>query len=336
MSNKDECYQIFNYYSGKTGYKHINQFLLMDENEELFVKRFKQDVNFIKRSIKNMDGCFNKAPVTKDDGLLLWRGMDKDLGLKIGDSIVLKNYTSCSYILSVASQFTEETRAKTGKVNGACCFYAIHVGEGIPYLPLDKYSKAGPLEGEVILPRDLVMTYINDETIGKTGKYDFLSYKTLVRHMKITKLNDTITDKKIIDMSEPIIHKEEKPDSPLNENTKISIKLIKEKKKRTQKNKGLSSTGVCPEGCIPINSEGFSVREPIGLSTLPPKGAEEPQSGTEKPSSSIDVVRADERSSVKSTEDVIKKQIVQPNNEKKKRCPKGTRKNKDGLCINSL
>jgi hypothetical protein len=299
MSNKDECYQIFNYYSGKTGYKYINQFLLMDENEELFVKRFKQDIGVIKQSIKNMDECFDKAPVTKDDGLLLWRGMDKDLGLKIGDSVVLKNYTSCSYNLSVASQFTKETFSKQKKVNGTCCFYGIHVGEGISYLPLERYSKAGPLEGEVLLPRNLVMTYMYDETIGKTGKHKWLSYKTTVRHMKITKLNDTISDKKMIDMSEPIIHKEEKPVSPIKENTKIPVSPTKEKKKRTQKNKKLSPTGICPEGCIPINSV---IKEQI----------------VEGFTESLAPIEAAQN---------------EPNKEKKKRCPKGTRKNKDGLCV---
>jgi hypothetical protein len=313
MSDKDECYPIFNYYSGKTGYKYINKFLLMDENEELFVKRFKQDIGVIKKSIKQMDECFNKAPVTKDDEMLLWRGMDKDLGLKIGDSIVLKNYTSCTSNLGVTLEFTEENITKRGKRTGRCCLYRIHVGEGISYLPLDKYSKAGSIEAEVLLPRNLVMTYIEDETIGKTGQYKrlFPDYKLTVRHMKITKLNDTISDNKIIDMGEPIIHKEEKPVSPIKENTisdkkmidmgepimhkeekpvspiketiKILVKRIKEKKNKTQKNKE-SLISICPEGCIPIN-------------------------------------------------DVIKEQTVEPNSENKKRCPKGTRKNKDGLCV---
>ena len=280
MSDKDECYPIFNYYSGKTGYKYINKFLLMDENEELFAKRFKQDIGVIKKSIKQMDECFDKAPVTKDDEMLLWRGMDKDLGLKIGDSIVLKNYTSCTRNLGVTLEFTEEIITKRGKRTGMCCLYRIHVGEGISYLPLDNYSKAGSLEGEVLLPRNLVMTYIEDETIGKTGQYKRLypDYKTTVRHMKITKLNDTISDNKMIDIGEPIMHKEEeKPISPLKEKKK-SIKI-------TQKKKEPLPINICPEGCVAINS--------------------------------IKIVNS-----------------VEPKNEKTKRCPKGTRKNKDGLCVN--
>jgi hypothetical protein len=49
-------------------------------------------------------------------------------------------------------------------------------------------------------------------------------------------------------------------------------------------------------------NEGFSVGEPVGFSTLPPKGAEE-QLGIENPRSFIDVVRADKLRLVKSTDD---------------------------------
>ena len=273
MSNKDECFQVFNYYSGRTGYKYINRFLLMDEDEELFVKKYKQDIGLdsVKRYIKQIDKCFDKAPVTKDNGLLIWRGMDKDLGLKIGDSVVLKSYTSCSYLIFAARQFTKEVYSKQHITTGTCCIYCIHVGEGISYLPLEKYSQSGSHEGEVLLPRNLVMTYIGDETIGKTGKYkDVFPYQTTLRHMKITKLNDTIPNNKMIDMSEPIIKEGE-----VKEKNKKKIKITKKKRELSQVNK-------CPEGCVAINN-------------------------------------------------VIKEQSVEPEN-KRKRCPKGTRKNKDGLC----
>lgn len=88
------------------------------------------------------------------------------------------------------------------------------MSEGVPYIPLAVYSKFGNIEGEIILPRNLIMTYISEETIGKTGDYKFIPYKTTVKHMKITKLNDEINNNKIIHMSEPSSpppsHKEEK------------------------------------------------------------------------------------------------------------------------------
>ena len=243
ISTKDECFQPFNYYSDFYNYKYINEFLLMDQNEEIYLQKNKKYYSFsdrfneINKNIQQIDNCFDKAPVTKDDKLLLWRGMNKDLGLKIGESIVLKNYTSCTYSLKIAKKFTKVEKSQSGTAISACCFYVLHIGEGIPYMPMEIYSKYA--EDEILLPRNLVMTYIKDEPIRKKDKYKFIPYKTIIRHMKITKLNNEISNNKIIGISEPIVHKEEKSVSPIKETEEKIHNVIKKKRcpNGTRKNK---------------------------------------------------------------------------------------------------
>ena len=60
----EECSNVLNDYSGRTKYKYINKFLLMDENEIAFKKRFKKDLNEIKNDIKQIDDCFKKSSKT--------------------------------------------------------------------------------------------------------------------------------------------------------------------------------------------------------------------------------------------------------------------------------
>lgn len=96
-------------YTGKTKYKYINQFLLMDQNEAAFKKRFKKDVEEIKRDIQEMDECFKKAPKTQDGKLVLYRGMDRDLGMQHGESVQIKNYISTSLRWGVTTAFMKDT-----------------------------------------------------------------------------------------------------------------------------------------------------------------------------------------------------------------------------------
>ena len=176
----DECKEILKYYSGNH-YKFINDFLLMDFENEFKKKHRHYDEPFCQDKIHKIDDCFGStdiAQINEDDDLFVYRGVKTRVNLQVGESFLLKNYTSTSTNLGVARRFTSDSK----KIN-ACCLYRLHLSKGIPYIDMKPFSKV-KTEDEILLPRNLIMTYIGDTTIRDITVNDFT----------ITKLNETAID----------------------------------------------------------------------------------------------------------------------------------------------
>ena len=157
----DECKEILKYYSGNH-YKFINDFLLMDFEDEFKKKHRHYDEPFCQEKIRKIDECFHTnavAQINEDDDLFVYRGVKTRVNLQVGESFLLKNYTSTSTNLGVARRFTSDS-----KKNNACCLYRLHLSKGIPYIDMKPFSKV-KTEDEILLPRNLIMTYIGDTTI---------------------------------------------------------------------------------------------------------------------------------------------------------------------------
>ena len=174
IKHKD-CMYVLNNYS-LASYDYINQFLLTKKNRYTKIPD-KQ----IEEKIKKIDNCFIKSAKTTDNTLILYRGMDKDIFPEIGMSIPIKNYISASTDKNVAIGF----------MKGDCFLYCLHVDKNIPFIDMDLYSFA-PNENEILLPRDLIMTFTHDEeqiiqdsTIHE-GKLIMIKKTVIMKHVNIT------------------------------------------------------------------------------------------------------------------------------------------------------
>jgi hypothetical protein len=299
-----DCFKILNDYSGRSKYKYINQFLLMDENDTAFKKRFKKDLNEIKEDIKQIDECFKKSPITKDDSAIVYRGMERDMGLKIGESTVLKNFVSTSFSKDIAQDFMKrEYSEKSFQLKKLCCLYKLHVAKDIPYINMTPYSKFGKNEREVLLPRGLIMTYIGDEEDTHVlGKFTF---KYNIKIIKITKLNEDIKPNIMADMGEPITDEFKIAE----EKRVIEEKKVLDKKERCPKGTRKNKQGICES----------TMKEKTPIIQPPSIKIPSPQKAIESPS-------------IKFQSPVI----LSKNKNKKERCPKGTRKNKQGICESTM
>ena len=179
----DECKEILHYYSGNH-YKFINDFLLMDFEDE-FKKKYKYyDEPFCQEKIRKIDDCFDKDAVAQinedNDAFYVYRGVKTRVDLQIGESFLLKNFTSTTTNLGVARIFTSDSK----KAN-ACCLYRLRLGRGIPYIDMRPFSKV-KTEDEILLPRNLIMTYqgdsiIRDERPDGSNAVGLLSYSSAKR-----------------------------------------------------------------------------------------------------------------------------------------------------------
>jgi hypothetical protein len=294
-----QCVNTLKDYTGKTKYKYINQFLLMDQNEAAFKKRFKKDMEEIKRDIQEMDDCFKKAPKTHDDKLILYRGMDRDLGMKPGESVQIKNYISTSLRWGAASAFMKDTTIndKTKKITPQCCMFRLHVDKDIPFINMYNLSQFGTNEAEVLLPRGLVMTYLDDEVKRDTYTYAYKKEKKYIWHiknMKVTQLKNPELQptamSAMANMGEPVTAEIAEA---VENNSPADTKP--EKRGRCPKGTRKNKQGVC----IPTSIQKF-------LEAGPPVVAAAAKETTE-----------------------TKKPAKPPTT----RCPKGTRKNKEGKCV---
>ena len=307
----EECSNVLNDYSGRTKYKYINKFLLMDENEIAFKKRFKKDLNEIKNDIKQIDDCFKKSSKTKNDSAVAYRGMDRDLGLKIGESAIMKNYLSISMNKDIAQNFMKKEFIKgTFQLTKLCCLYRIHIGKDIPFINMGYYSKFGNNEQEVLLPRGLIMTYIGDEEDTHViGKFTF---KYTIKNVQITKLNEDIKTNVLEDMGEPITEEIRAIDNKktIEEKKIIDKKTIEEKKIIDKKERCPKGTRKNKQGiCEPTKADKLQIIKTPSLKLESPSlKLKSPSLKLDTPTHSLKI-------------------------EKKKRCPKGTRKNKQGECV---
>ena len=180
----DNCKEILQYYSGNH-YKFINDFLLMDFEDEFKPKYKYYDEPFCQEKIQKIDDCFDSvAHINQDDEMFLYRGVKTRVNLQVGESFLLKNYTSTSTNLGVARQFTSNSK----NVN-ACCLYRLRLSRGIPYIDMRPFSKV-KAEEELLLPRNLIMTYQGDSTI----RDDKTNRNVTVNDFVLTRLNEASMD----------------------------------------------------------------------------------------------------------------------------------------------
>jgi ADP-ribosyltransferase exoenzyme len=182
----DDCKEILQYYSGNH-YKFINDFLLMDFEDE-FKKKYKYyDEPFCQDKIQRIDDCFlsnSVAPINQDDTMFLYRGVKTSVPLQVGESFLLENYTSTTTNLGVARRFTSDS-----KQANACCLYRLRLSRGIPYIDMRPFSKV-KTEDEILLPRNLIMTYQGDSTI----RDDKTNRNVTVNDFILTRLNEASMD----------------------------------------------------------------------------------------------------------------------------------------------
>jgi hypothetical protein len=206
-------------------YQILNDFLIMDQNKDALLKKYPKCnsvINFdeIEQDIETLDKCFEKADVTLDASMVLFRGVKTNLGINTeGQFLELKNYTSTSPLITKVTDFVlHET---TG-----CCFYKLHIDKGIPYIDMTKLPKsAQSIEKEILLPRNLIMTYIRYYTISAAKADDLfgIDKRITVRVVRISKKEDNTTVETI-------------PQSGGKNNKKKQLKKTM-KKKRTLKKK---------------------------------------------------------------------------------------------------
>jgi hypothetical protein len=136
----------------------------------------------VKKDIENLDKCFSKSERTIDDTMVLYRGIKRNLfkNSKIGDSLVLKNYTSTS---------KDPIKAKFFVNDNGCCLYRLKIDKDIPYIDMSSIS-VSPEEEEVLLPRDLIMTYEKYTSINLPYPYG----NKIIRDVIITRKKDDIKD----------------------------------------------------------------------------------------------------------------------------------------------
>lgn len=182
----DNCKEILQYYSGNH-YKFINDFLLMDFEDEFKPKYKYYDEPFCQEKIQRIDDCFQTdsvAHINQDDTMFLYRGVKIRVPLQVGESFLLKNYTSTSTNLGVARRFTSDS-----KNADACCLYRLHLSRGIPYIDMRSFSKV-KAEEELLLPRNLIMTYQGDSTI----RDEKTNQNVVVNDFVLTRLNEASMD----------------------------------------------------------------------------------------------------------------------------------------------
>jgi len=198
---RDECFDVFNDYSGLETYKHIN-FILLHGDEE-YRRAFnvphndKTTVENYHSKIKQMDKCFQLSPKTETE-MVLYRGMDRYLDLTDSTPVLLKNFTSTTKRIDIAKGFSKKIYTKkdiqiegriarmisVNKVIDDCCIYCFHVDKGISYIDMEKISKIRG-EHEILLPRDLYMVFMYDEKRHSKLRNDSYSYN--VKHVRISK-----------------------------------------------------------------------------------------------------------------------------------------------------
>ena len=118
----------------------------------------------VKSKIKDIDECFmNYAPRNEKD-VILYRGMKSDykVDMVIYETIELLNFTSTSKDKDVAFKFSHDIYD--------CCLYEFNVEKGIPYIDMISSSYYGATEFEILLPRNLLMTYTGIATYKISGK----------------------------------------------------------------------------------------------------------------------------------------------------------------------
>lgn len=236
-ADNNKCYGTLRKYSGDD-YRGINTYLLeeYDENftnkildfidkrtysDDFTMEKFtckKGDDNCqhikslipkIKTEIETLDFCLQHASLTPGDlprdlsgNVILWRGMMTDLNLENGNEIVIKNYLSCSKNMLKTLKFTDKKKN--------CCLIKLVISDGIPYKDM-KHISEHPDEEEILLPRNLTLTYIGKETqeyndVVKQRIYRNFDKSTIEATVFMVTKKDISNDKPTIFLSDSTDH----------------------------------------------------------------------------------------------------------------------------------
>lgn len=113
------------------------------------------------------------------NNMKVYRGIDKDLGMKINDNVIVKSFISTSSDIEQAFHFTN--------YGSNCCLFELHLEDNIPYIDMKIYN---PHEKEILLPRNLLMTYVGE----RKQTYDYAGYSITVYIMKISQPREITLD----------------------------------------------------------------------------------------------------------------------------------------------
>jgi len=116
----------------------------------------------IKSKVEDLDRAFLKAaPRNENPNSVFYRGMSRPFAnlTNVGDTETIQNFISVSSAFNIALRFSGVPRGTK------CCLYKIIVDKGIPLIDMVTTTKYKH-EKEVLLPRNLVFTYIHTEFIN--------------------------------------------------------------------------------------------------------------------------------------------------------------------------
>ncbi len=160
---------------------------LTDEKVDLLLKHMENKVqknmeddnikaaetNIMNR-INSIDKCHLEAAPRTNSSMVknvYYRGMKGTYGHdKIGDQILIKNYTSISSLKSVAFEFWSNIKN--------CCIFAFHLPLGLPYINMINTTKYKN-EREILLPRDIIFE------LFKITKHKYAGDPYDMYHMKV-------------------------------------------------------------------------------------------------------------------------------------------------------
>ena len=273
IMNINKFHKTLMLYSGNTLYKQISSHFI--HGTEI--------VKAIKNHISNMDNCFMEyAQVTKNNDMIVYRGMKTPYDIKLGESMIIRNYLSTtttakpSILNGFQNQqyYKSETNQKLKPkklpldINN-CCIYKIQIDKGIPYIDM-KFSTNYKNESEILLPRNLLITYIKDYistelkmhvrvlTIGKSTKDQFESINkkqcSNFKQANISPVNVIFTNENVNPSPKP------KP---------MPIGNLKRCPKGTRKNK---KTGNCDPNVVAVSVPNVIPVPNVVVSKRCPKG----------------------------------------------------------------
>ena len=161
-------------YSGEM-YQPINNFLRMGPDYwdtvgfGKVLRHYGQErsdmIDYVKRKIATIDKCFlEAAPRLEGKKRVYFRGMRGVYDFRVNSEVIVTNYTSVSSKIQKAYSFTD--------VHSKCCLYELHLPEGMPYINMIN-TTIFKSEAEILLPRNLVFTYLGNKP-AKWGDYDVM------------------------------------------------------------------------------------------------------------------------------------------------------------------
>ena len=139
-------------------YEDINEYLYNNDFDKKYESKRTDSRTRIRRKIerhiRDIDAKFNRSTRRFDKNEVLFRGVKHDIfkNKNVGDSVTMENYISTTTDIEVAIRFSE----KKG------CIYRLHVDPDVKFIKIEDYNIncINDDEKEVLLPRNLVMTYM--------------------------------------------------------------------------------------------------------------------------------------------------------------------------------